>query len=802
MMTLKTFLQLSTLLLVVVAELRAQPVPPAPATSAVPRRVIRADSVATNPPTLQPSRPMPLTAPSNRPVVVTPAPGSTNAFSNITTTVTRATNVGSSVTSTQLQVTTPTLPVPPRMTTPAVPAAPGQPIPVPGQPVVGQPVATQPGITPPPTLTTTTPAATPNGLVANPDEEVFPPGLIKFQDADLLQVLEVYQELTGRTVLRPANLPQTKISIKSQTQLTRREAIAALDSILSMNQITMVPQGDKFVKAVPQAQAVQEAAEFNELPAEAFENVGRYVTEIVQLKNQAPQDVVAALQPLAKMPQSIMAINSSGILVLRDYEENVKRMLELIEKIDVVPIQEFESVVIPIKYALAGDIADVIGSLTSGGGAVTTVGTRQGAPSRIGAPGSGGRSGGYGGGQYGGGYGGGQYGGYGGGGMGGYQPYATPAVRTTPGAAVTAPGAGGTGTFADRLRNIVNKASGSDITVLGDTKIIADERTNSLLIFANKSDLMTISNIIEKLDVVLAQVLIEALIIEVSLGDTLDYGFSYGQRRPTTSGNFTGIGAIANPPTPLFGPGDGFGGGGGSNATAGIFQEGFNYFARIDNFEASFTAVAKDSRINVLSRPRVQTSHAVPCRIFVGETRPYVSGSFGYIGSASSIVQQLRIGIELFVTPLINAEGLVVMEIEQRVDAAGRSVIIDGNEVPTTTERSANATVSVRDGETIMIGGFISNTKNTAKSGVPILKDIPIIGPLFRSTSDDTDRKELILLVRPSVLKTPEEAAQIAIEEKARMPAVADAEREMRELEKKQMRRSAKHLYKREGYTD
>jgi general secretion pathway protein D len=129
-------------------------------------------------------------------------------------------------------------------------------------------------------------------------------------------------------------------------------------------------------------------------------------------------------------------------------------------------------------------------------------------------------------------------------------------------------------------------------------------------------------------------------------------------------------------------------------------------------------------------------------------------------------------------------------------------VIIDGNAVPTTTERSANATVSVRDGETIMIGGMIANTKSTARSGVPILKDLPIIGPLFRSTSDSGDRKELILLIRPTVLKTPEEAAQIAVEEKARMPGVANAEREMREEEHKQRLRAAKELYKREGYSE
>jgi general secretion pathway protein D len=736
-------------------------------------------------------------------VVAPNGAASTNLVSNVTTTVTRTTNVGASVTATQTQVAVPALPLPSRVTTPISPIPP-----VPTQPVAAQPVPAQPGTTPIPILPGTapvTPAAVPGGVNgANPDEEVFPPGLIKFQDADLLQVLEVYQELTGRTVLRPNNLPQTKISIRSQTPLTRREAIAALDSILAMNQVAMIAQGDKFVKAVPEAQAVQQAAPFNELPSEAFEDTTRYVTEIVHLKNQVPRDVVNALQPLAKMPQSIMAIDSSGILVLRDYEENIKRMLELIEKIDVVPVQEFESVVIPIKYALAGDIATVIGSLTSGGGGVTSVGQRQqGAPSRLGAPGGGGRSGGaYGGSQYGGG---GAYGGYGGAMGGGYSPYAsTISPVANRGAAATPAGAAGTGTFADRLRNIVNKASGSDITVLGDTKIIADERTNSLLIFANKTDLATISNIIEKLDVVLAQVLIEAFIIEVSLGDELRYGFSYGQRRPVTAGEFSGIGGIFNPPTPLFGPGGVLGGGGTgtSTNTSGIFPEGFSYFTRFNDFEANFTAIARDSRINVLSRPRVQTSHAVPCRIFIGETRPYVSGSFGYIGTAQSIVQQLRIGIELFVTPLINPEGLVVMEIEQRIDSAGPSVIIDGNEVPTTTERSANATVSVRDGETIMLGGFISNTKSTGRSGVPILKDIPVIGPLFRNTSDRNDRKELIVLIRPSVLKTPEDAAQFAIEQKAKMPGVSQAERDNRDEERKQMRRSAKDLYKREGYSN
>ena len=100
------------------------------------------------------------------------------------------------------------------------------------------------------------------GATNEPAEDIIAAGTIKFQDVDAMAVLEVYQELTGRTVLRPSSLPATKINIKTATDLTRREAVLALDSILSMNGITMIPQGEKFVKAVPQAQANQEANKF------------------------------------------------------------------------------------------------------------------------------------------------------------------------------------------------------------------------------------------------------------------------------------------------------------------------------------------------------------------------------------------------------------------------------------------------------------------------------------------------------------------------------------------------------------
>ncbi|HXI51295.1 MAG TPA: secretin N-terminal domain-containing protein, partial [Candidatus Saccharimonadales bacterium] len=271
-----------------------------------------------------------------------------------------------------------------------VPTIPGAPAPGAGRNVAG---ATPPG------------AGAGAGAVAvagaatnqRPDpNEILPAGMIKFQEADLSQVLEIYQELTGRTVLKPASVPQAKISIKTQTELTRAEAVQALDTILAMNGISMVPQGEKFVKAVAEAQAGNQGMRFIDAPIDSLPESATYVTTVVQLTNATPNDILPVLTPFSKAPNGLITIPSTGMIVLRDYAENVKRMLEMIRRIDVVPQQEFESVVIPIKYALAGDIQQVLSSLTAGGGGGgLSVGRSQ---ARTGLSGGGGLGGGLGGG--------------------------------------------------------------------------------------------------------------------------------------------------------------------------------------------------------------------------------------------------------------------------------------------------------------------------------------------------------------------------------------------------------------------
>jgi general secretion pathway protein D len=279
-------------------------------------------------------------------------------------------------------------------------------------------------------------------------------------------------------------------------------------------------------------------------------------------------------------------------------------------------------------------------------------------------------------------------------------------------------------------------------------------------------------------------VLIDAIIMEINLSGTESTGVSYLAQRQGGS-TFTGAGGINN----LSSAAASFlTGGSTSNSTTGSavgsstlanLPGGFSYFAKFGNdLNVVMEAVAGDSRINVLSRPRIQTSHAVPASIFIGNTVPYVTGTYSYYGGGpSSQYSQLQVGINLQVTPLINPDGLVVMDIQADVEQLGPSVNITGvGAVPTTTKRTAGAKVAVLNGETIILGGFISDSRSTSDSGIPLLKDIPGLGNLFKSRAVQNLRTELIMLMRPTVLTNAEMAAIVATEERDKLAGVRAAE--------------------------
>ena len=609
-------------------------------------------------------------------------------------------------------------------------------------------------------------------------EEIIPPGLIDFSSADVNQVLGVYEKLVGRTLLRAPGLPlTTPIVLKTMTPLTRTEAIQALQAVLSMNGVVVENIGDKFVKVLPSGEAGGGGQKIDTNDVSQLPDMGTYVTHIVHLNYVKPSVMQQILTPFSKLPNAIFPIDDNGILVLRDNAENVKRMLEMIAQVDTGGgASEIISEVVPIRYALAEDIANALSSLGGASGNTVSIGASTGSPTtgtaRPGGIGS-------------------TPGGIGstpGGINGGYQPRAMGigAPGTTPNGTPT-PG----GTFQSRLLSIVNRAAagngGQDqpIQIFGQTKIIADQRSNSLLIFATRQDMDTITNVIAKLDVLLSQVLIESVIIDVDLNKAINLGVSAAQNPKTYSSSLGGIaggGGFNNGPTFLNfldknAPISFFSSGTGTNAVATL-SSGLSYFGNIGpTWDVALQAAAADSSATVIQRPRIQTSQAKEANFKFGTTVPYVTSS-GYGGAYgnSSSYSQLFVGVELDITPFINPDGLVVMDIDQTIDDLNGTTHIDNvGDVPNTTKRALKSEIAVKDKDTIMLGGFIRSDKKNGKSGVPYLQDIPLIGYLFSQHTSSKDRSETIVLIRPTVLRTPDIASAQAVIEQKRLPGISRA---------------------------
>ena len=234
---------------------------------------------------------------------------------------------------------------------------------------------------------------TPAAAEKSPGDQPLPEGMIDFRGADITQVLEIYSMLVNRTLLRPTTLPTASIVLKTQGQLTVREGIQALEAMLALNGVTMVPTGDKFMKVVAEPQSGSAAAAFSTNNAAQLPELGQYVTHLVQLTNVKPSEVVAALTPFMKIPNAILPLDANQMLVLRDYSENVKRMLEMISKIDVAVPSEFVQEVIPIKYAKATEIAGALNSLSGAAGSGGSSGGSSGSSRTAGSRGATGRTG-------------------------------------------------------------------------------------------------------------------------------------------------------------------------------------------------------------------------------------------------------------------------------------------------------------------------------------------------------------------------------------------------------------------------
>jgi general secretion pathway protein D len=280
----------------------------------------------------------------------------------------------------------------------------------------------------------------------------------------------------------------------------------------------------------------------------------------------------------------------------------------------------------------------------------------------------------------------------------------------------------------------------------GDIKVIADTDNNSILVLASQEDYRSIEAAIRRLDVAPRQVLIEATIAEVSLSDNLNYGVRWFLER---EGWELGI----NAPVPSSASGDGL---------------ALAFFDADSSVKAFFDVLQANSSVKFLSTPQVMVLDNQTANIRVGDQIPVTTRSSQSTANPDApIVTEVQFrdtGTLLTVTPRINAGGQVTLEISQEVSLPGTSPAVGGGGNVSIAQRTINSSVTVQSGQTVVLGGLILENSTEGRTGVPVLKDIPLFGALFSTTTEDVFRTELLVTVKPQVITNDREMQKVTDE--------------------------------------
>jgi general secretion pathway protein D len=325
-------------------------------------------------------------------------------------------------------------------------------------------------------------------------------------------------------------------------------------------------------------------------------------------------------------------------------------------------------------------------------------------------------------------------------------------------------GVGGIGGAAGRQAQ--PQGPGVVTTTLGDNvRVMADRINNTLLIHAVPAEYERIAATLKRLDVQRAQILIEASIVEVTLGDGLEYGLQWTFNGGVGDGR-SGRGVIGAAAAGGTLAADG--------STAAGISNAFTYTLRnaAGNISAVLSALANKSLVKVMSSPSLMVLDNHTAAIQVGTQQPVNTGTT--ISGTSSItttnIQYKDTGVMLGVTPSVSAGDLVTLDIDQIVtDLGADSTSAQTSGYPTFLQRQINSKVAVRSGETLVLGGLIKDSASSSKGGVPLLSSIPVVGALFGRHKNTADRTELLVILTPRVLRSDEDARAVSRELRDRM---------------------------------
>jgi general secretion pathway protein D len=297
---------------------------------------------------------------------------------------------------------------------------------------------------------------------------------------------------------------------------------------------------------------------------------------------------------------------------------------------------------------------------------------------------------------------------------------------------------------------------GSRPELVGGTTIVPDQATNSLVIRTAAPNFSVLQGTIDQLDVRPPQVLLEVLIAEVTLDHSTQYGinwqvFSQNNSRNTTIGY--------GPPQFT------------DSVLATLQGLGVRVISLAGiNVQTVIQALAAHSNVRVLSAPRVLALNNEQARILVGSEVPFNVATLNSVNAVDQVVQFQNVGTQLTVLPTVNNDGYVTFRILQEVSAVTEQTVATAQNAPIITTREAETSAIVKTGHTVVIGGLIGETHELTESGVPILKDIPLLGYLFKNQSTSRERTELAIFLTPYVVFSDEQADSLLQQERDKLP--------------------------------
>jgi general secretion pathway protein D len=616
------------------------------------------------------------------------------------------------------------------------------------------------------------------------------PVTVNFVNADIEAVSRAFAAMIERNIVVDPRVKGT-ITVYSEQPQSIRDAYSSYVSALRGLGFSVVESGG-LLKVVPEADAKLQAGTVSvgEPPLRG----DQVITQIFPLRYENPNNLVAVLRPLISANNTINAAPGSNSLVITDYADNLRRLAQIVAALDQPSGTDIE--IVPLQHAVAADLAPLVQRLADGGvpgvpggagsGAVAVVAdsranaliiraanparlaTLRATIARLDRPGAGGGDTG------------GLYvvhlknadatrlatviraafaGGSSGGGGG------TP-NQPAPAVAANAPNqAGVSPQAAAPLSGAAQPSTGGFVQ--------ADPATNSLIITAPEPLYRQVRALIDQLDTRRAQVYIESMIVEVAPSDSADFGFQWqgllgksGDRFGVVAGtNFAGAGrpSIIDINT---------------SAAQGQINlgQGMNLgLLSVINGVTSLAAVARllqsQSETNIVSTPNLITLDNEEAKIVVGENVPFITGQFTNTGGGGGTtnpfqtIERKDVGITLRIKPQIGEGGAVRMQIFQEQSSVKETTAAGTtNAGPSTTKRSIENTVVVDDGAILVLGGLIEDRFVTTRSKVPLLGDLPLIGGLFRSESRERRRTNLMVFLRPVVVRDADSASRLSLD--------------------------------------